>query len=327
MGEEDECQKRHDKSSGEAGGQAGPGRDTEDNENDKCTVQEDVVCRYCLDEHPKAELFCPCRCTTPVHTSCLRRWLTSRTGSQQQVQAQLQSHRLRCELCNGPIAARVSLAHCSVLVKDHEGRSILFSTLLRFAYRIFLFRRLLTRYRPILNRWRDICTRKNPLDDGIRGFFERASLYRDSLMGVMLGWLCCHMFSRDIRSFLDAFSLLRAKKSTLTFLLDGAHKAPCPLHTGGSHAHARTHTNGGDALSRIASDNDTTDMLPTRPVPSRVLADLRRSFRWLLSPVWSLARRHGFNTGMSVPCSSSTTFIRACLYCWVQYVPVTVTPE
>ena len=37
---------------------------------------EEVVCRYCLEEEPREELFRPCRCTNPVHTSCLRTWLT-----------------------------------------------------------------------------------------------------------------------------------------------------------------------------------------------------------------------------------------------------------
>jgi hypothetical protein len=37
---------------------------------------EDVMCRYCLEGAPIDELFYPCQCTTPVHTGCLRRWLT-----------------------------------------------------------------------------------------------------------------------------------------------------------------------------------------------------------------------------------------------------------
>jgi hypothetical protein len=35
-----------------------------------------VVCRYCLEEEPRDELFRPCQCTNPVHAGCLRRWLT-----------------------------------------------------------------------------------------------------------------------------------------------------------------------------------------------------------------------------------------------------------
>ena len=43
----------------------------------KESPQEDpVVCRYCLEEEPRNELFRPCRCTNPVHASCLRLWLT-----------------------------------------------------------------------------------------------------------------------------------------------------------------------------------------------------------------------------------------------------------
>ena len=37
---------------------------------------EEVVCKYCLEQEPCTELFHPCQCTNPVHTSCLRRWLT-----------------------------------------------------------------------------------------------------------------------------------------------------------------------------------------------------------------------------------------------------------
>jgi len=103
----------------------------------KTAAEEQVeVCRYCLEEAPKNELFRPCQCTNPVHTSCLRRWLT--TGPSQV--------RLKCELCNGAIEAKQELAAYSVLIKDKEGRSILLATLLRLAYRLFLCRRLLTRY-------------------------------------------------------------------------------------------------------------------------------------------------------------------------------------
>jgi len=75
-----------------------------------------------------------------------------------------------------------------------------------------------------MKRWRGVCSRNNPLDDGIMGFFERATLYRDSGMGLLLGALCCHMFARDIRSFLASFALLRSKKATLTFVRDDPSK-------------------------------------------------------------------------------------------------------
>jgi len=56
------------------------------------------------------------------------------------------------------------------------------------------------------------------------GFFERATLYRDTGMGILLGALCCHMFARDIRSFLASFALLRSKKATLTFVIHDSSK-------------------------------------------------------------------------------------------------------
>jgi hypothetical protein len=37
--------------------------------------EDEVVCRYCLEAEPKEALFWPCRCTNPVHTSCLQTWL------------------------------------------------------------------------------------------------------------------------------------------------------------------------------------------------------------------------------------------------------------
>ena len=40
------------------------------------SAEDEVVCRYCLEAEPKEALFWPCRCTNPVHTSCLHTWLT-----------------------------------------------------------------------------------------------------------------------------------------------------------------------------------------------------------------------------------------------------------
>jgi hypothetical protein len=74
------------------------------------------------------------------------------------------------------------------------------------------------RYRPVINRWRRISSRTRLFETGLQAAFNRAALYRDTLMGVLLAWLCCHMFARDIRSFLDSLLRLRAKRATLTFL-------------------------------------------------------------------------------------------------------------
>eukprot|EP00277_Geminigera_cryophila_P035926 CAMPEP_0173096786 /NCGR_PEP_ID=MMETSP1102-20130122/33267_1 /TAXON_ID=49646 /ORGANISM="Geminigera sp., Strain Caron Lab Isolate" /LENGTH=306 /DNA_ID=CAMNT_0013988007 /DNA_START=51 /DNA_END=971 /DNA_ORIENTATION=+ len=244
----------------------------------KTAAEEQVeVCRYCLEEAPKNELFRPCQCTNPVHTSCLRRWLT--TGPSQV--------RLKCELCNGAIEAKQELAAYSVLIKDKEGRSILLATLLRLAYRLFLCRRLLTRYRPVMKRWRGVCSRNNPLDDGIMGFFERATLYRDSGMGLLLGALCCHMFARDIRSFLASFALLRSKKATLTFVRDDPSKP-------------RTRSVGGlDQSSANEVSSEQSSHVLQLPRNTRAPVDLQGSFRALLAPVWSFANRHGSHGGIA----------------------------
>ena len=56
------------------------------------------------------------------------------------------ARRLQCELCRGSIAAKLSLAPYSVLLFDKDGRGILLTFVLRLAYRLFLFRRLYTRW-------------------------------------------------------------------------------------------------------------------------------------------------------------------------------------
>ena len=67
------------------------------------------------------------------------------------------ARQLQCELCKSSIAAKLSLAPYSVLFSDREGRNILLTTLLRFAYRLFLCRRLVNRY-TLVHARRQTCT-------------------------------------------------------------------------------------------------------------------------------------------------------------------------
>ena len=239
---------------------------------------EEVVCRYCLEASPRGELFHPCQCTTPVHTGCMRRWLT---GGQRDA-----SRRLQCELCKGKIAAKLALAPYSVLLRESEGRSILLVTALRMAYRLFLCRRLLTRYRPVLQRWRGVCSRSNPFDStSVRGLFERAALYRDSLLGLLLGWLCCHLFARDVRSFLDSLRALRSKKAALTFL--SGSECPSPREE---------EERGPGLLVRQDGSRDLTSWADRhrREEPGRRHVDLFWPFRSVLEP---FVRRYGESGG------------------------------
>ena len=207
----------------------------------------------------------------------MRRWLT---GGQRDA-----SRRLQCELCKGKIAAKLALAPYSVLLRESEGRSILFFTALRMAYRLFLCRRLLTRYRPVLQRWRGVCSRSNPFDStSVRGLFERAALYRDSLLGLLLGWLCCHLFARDVRSFLDSLHALRSKKAALTFL--SSSECPSP----------REEEQGPGLLVRQDGSRDLTLWADRhrREEPGRRHADLVWPFRSVLEP---FVRRYGESGG------------------------------
>lgn len=168
------------------------------------------MCRYCLDTEPENELLRPCKCTAPVHASCLCRWLA--VGDRD-------ARTLRCELCQGRLRARWSLAPVWSLFAHKEGQSILIGAMLRGMYSLFLFSRLYKRCKPLVERWKRPCGIINNKSRSRRAAVLRViALCRDSVLAMLLVWLSSQMLVRHLRSFFRMTLRFRKEHGRLELL-------------------------------------------------------------------------------------------------------------
>ena len=83
-------------------------------------ISEDLECRYCLDDDIENNLINPCGCSTPVHKSCLTKWIIEKC---KQNRNYLDS--LKCEICNLNFAPGIiNKQEMMQQLEQHEGETL-----------------------------------------------------------------------------------------------------------------------------------------------------------------------------------------------------------